>query len=30
MMTLNNTFLFMSMWTYETMVNTDGFEKGNL
>jgi hypothetical protein len=25
---LNSTILFMSMWTYEMMVNTDGFEKG--
>jgi len=24
---LNNTVLFMCIWTYETMMNTDGFKK---
>ena len=30
MTTLNSTVLFMSMRTYETMMNTDGFKKKNL
>jgi len=26
--TLNITILFMCMWTYDVMVNTNGFEEG--